>query len=102
MTDDGLHDTSDPKQVAKAVKTAKGKEVELREALRLIMGSEPGRRWVHDLLKRCAPYANPFRDDPLRTAFACGEMNIGQQLIVDLHACSTELYLQMMKENQGA
>lgn len=95
-------DTSDAKQVAKAIKSSKQKADELTEALRLIMGSALGRKWIHELLRKCHPYENPFRTDSLQTAFSCGEMNIGQQLLVELHACSTELYLQMMKEAQGA
>lgn len=102
MNDDSLRDVSDPKQVSKAIKASKTRDEELGEALRGIMGTELGRKWVHSVLKRCGPYANPFRADPLQTAFNCGEMNIGQQLIVELHACSTELYLVMMKENARA
>ncbi len=100
MNDEIQRDTSDPKQVNRAIKSAKARDTELQEALRSIMSSEPGRRWIHALLQKCGPFINPFRTDPLMMAFNCGEMNIGQQLLTELHACSTELYLQMMKENE--
>lgn len=93
-------DASDSRAVRERVKEAKDKEGILRADLREIMNTEGGRRWVHSALLRCHPYNNPFSSDALRMAFACGEQNVGLQLIGELHACSPELYLQMMKENK--
>jgi hypothetical protein len=94
-------DLSDPKQVAKAIKKGKDKDERREDALRGIMGTPEGRMWIHGLLEQCHPFATAFSTDALRMAHNCGEANIGLQLIAELHACSTELYLIMMKENSG-
>lgn len=94
-------DTSDPKQVEKAIKASKTRDEVRVEGLRQIMSSVQGRVWLFDLIKTCGPGQNPFTPDALRTAFNCGELNIGNQLVAQCHACSTELYLVMMKENQN-
>lgn len=99
MTD--AYDASDRKQVEKQVKASKSRDEVREEGLRQVMSSVQGRVWLFDLIKACGPGQNPFVSDALRTAFNCGELNIGNQLVAQCHACSTELYLVMMKENQN-
>lgn len=99
MTDE-IRDASDPKQVAEAIKEAKGRDQLAREGLRQAMATEAGRAWLHRLLMWADPFRNPFNSDPTLMAFRCGEANIGQQAIADMHDVSPELYLQIMKENQ--
>lgn len=99
MMDDTLRDTSDPRQVEKAIKAAKTKAEVREEGLLQLMKSVQGRAWLYGLIELCGPGQNPFVADALRTAFNCGELNIGNQLVAQCHACSTELYLVMMKEN---
>lgn len=99
MTDEKTYDASDPKDVKDAVKTAKNRDARQREALRTIMSDPQSRFWVYCLLERCHPTQNPFSSNALHTAFNCGEQNIGLQLLAELHNCSVDLYLTMMKEN---
>jgi|SRR6266576_4189336 len=94
------YDTSDPKAVKAAVKDAKSKETIAREGLREAMSSEQGRKWLHSLLLLCDPFRSPFSSDALLMAERCGEVNIGLQLIAEMHEVSPELYLLMMKENK--
>jgi hypothetical protein len=93
------YDSSDPKSVEKATKDLKTKEVLRAEGLRQIMQSEAGRAWMCGLLESTGPFRSPYSSDALAMARACGEANVGLRLIAELHACSTELYLVMMKEN---
>jgi hypothetical protein len=95
-----MTDTSDPKAVREAIKDAKSREVIALEGLKTMMASEPGRAWLHKLLLMCDPYASAYSRDSHDTAFRCGEINIGLQVIAELHAASPDLYLQMMKENK--
>lgn len=99
MTEELPIDTSDPRTVQKAVKASKQLDLRKREALRAIMSTPEGRMWIHSLLLKAPIGSNPFSSDPYRTAFACGELNVTQQVVAELHDCSVELYLQMMKEN---
>lgn len=93
------YDASDPKVVAASIKASKARDAILSESLRVIMSSEGGRAWMHSLLSRAPVLGNAFVHDPYRTAFNCGEQNVTKQVVAELHACSPELYLQMMKEN---
>lgn len=101
MTDATIQDTSDPRQVEKAIKASKTKDEVRVEGLLQTMTSVQGRAWLYHLIELCGPGQNPFVVDALRTAFNCGELNIGNQLVAQCHAVSTELYLVMMKENQN-
>lgn len=98
MTDS--YDASDPKAVRDVIKSSKSSETLAREGLRETMQSEHGRKWLHKLLLMCDPYHNPFDANAAQMAFRCGEMNIGLQLIAEMHEVSPELYLQIMKENK--
>ncbi len=93
------YDSSDPRTVEKATKDTKTKEVLRKEGMRQVMSTEPGRAWMHGLLESTGPFRSPYSSDPIAMARNCGEANIGLRLIAELHACSTELYLLMMKEN---
>lgn len=42
---------------------------------------------------------NPFAADPYRTAFQCGEQNVGQQVLARITEVSPEGFLAMQKEN---
>lgn len=93
-------DSSDPRAVEKAIKANKTIEDVREEGLRQTMTSVQGRAWVYKLIEICGPGQNPFSPDALRMAFACGELNIGNQLVAQINALAPELYLVMMKENQ--
>jgi hypothetical protein len=94
-----MTDTSDPRQVEKAIKAAKTKDEVREEGLRQLMSSVQGRVWLHSFLMKAPVLGSTFSRDPYQTAFNCGEQNIMRQLVAELHECSTELYLVMMKEN---
>lgn len=96
-----VRDVSDPKAIKEAVKTAKSFDDRARDGLHTLMRDPNGRAWLYKVLSACGTHRNPFTPDALRTAFSCGEMNIGQQIIADMHEVSPELYLQTMKENNN-
>lgn len=95
------YDSSDPKAIAKAQKESKTRAERLDEALRWIMSSREGRLWVYSQLERAPVLGPSFDRDPYQTAFNCGEQNVTRQLVAELHKCSTELYLLMIKENEN-
>lgn len=96
-----ITDTSDPRQIEKAIKASKTKDEVREEGLLQTMTSVQGRAWLYGLIEKCGPGQNPFSPDPLRMAFACGELNIGNLVVGQCNKVGPELYLQMMKENQN-
>ena len=95
-----MTDTSDPRQVEKAIKAAKTKDEVREEGLRQLLNSAQGRAWMWGLLEQCDPYRTPFNTDALQMSFNCGESNVALKLIGEIHRVAPESYLVMMKENQ--
>jgi hypothetical protein len=94
-------DTSDPKEVQKAIKDAKSKDAIAVEGLKTMMQSEAGRVWLSRLINMCSTMVNAFSSDSNVMSFRCGEINIGLQIIADMHEASPELYLLTLKENKS-
>jgi hypothetical protein len=62
------------------------------------MGMVDGRRYFYGLLVRCHVFANPYTGRAGTTAFACGELNVGQQVLADIMRIAPDEYVQMMRE----
>ena len=98
--EEAARDVGDLRSVKAVEKEVKSEAQLLSEHLRTMMLDQMGRKWFYKLLSSCHILRNPFSSDPLRTAFECGEMNIGQQVFLELQAACPDLYLQMMEENK--
>ncbi len=95
-------DAGDAKSVKDLQRSAKTTAMRRKEAVLKFMSDKEGRAWFYDLLVKCHIYRNPFSTDPIQMAFSCGEMNIGQQVLVELESADPSLYLQMIKEGHEA
>jgi hypothetical protein len=62
------------------------------------MGMADGRSYFHSILVRCHVFANPYAGDAGSTAFACGELNVGQQVLADIMRVCPDEYIKMMRE----
>lgn len=89
-------------QAAEAENAEATRQQRLREEsdFKFIMGSKQGRRYVWRLLGMTGLFRNPFAGEPGATAFRCGEQNIGQQVIAEIHGLCPERYIDMLKEAQ--
>jgi hypothetical protein len=65
------------------------------------MGMPNGRAYIHELLLRCHVFSQPFAANALLTAFACGELNIGQSMLADIMRDCPDEYILMMREANG-
>lgn len=93
-------DAGDLRSVKETEKEAKTETQIRAEVIRTMMSVESNRKWFYELLTKCHIGSNPFSADPISMAFACGELNIGQQIFIDLQAACPDLYLKMMEENR--
>lgn len=89
---------SDEKSVRDRDKDITNREVSLDMALRDIMSTPLGRSWVWSLLDKSHVHGNAMRADDRQTAFACGEQNVGIQVLLQIHQVCPDLYAQAMKE----
>lgn len=70
------------------------------DALRALVSQPYGRKYLWWLLQIGKVGMQPMTSaDPALTAFNCGALNVGQQILAHLTEIAPEGYLQMMKEN---
>lgn len=68
-----------------------------------LMGHRQGRRFMWRLLSTTGLYSNPYRLGAPEgdVAFRCGEQNIGQQMMSEIHSLVPERYNEMVGEYQA-
>lgn len=69
------------------------------EGLRKLAETYEGRMFLWWLLGAAGVFTNPFTQNALHTAFNCGNMNFGQQLLNRIVEEQPQLYVTMMNEN---
>lgn len=67
-------------------------------AISALFQHEHGRRLLWWLLELGKVGQQPFSTDPNRTAFSCGELNVGQRILDRLLNVSADGYVMMLKE----
>src|SRR6516164_5649150 len=96
-----VYDATNPKHVAIQRRSDRASQESVDAFLRHSMGLVDGRRYFHGLLVRCHVFANPYTGRAGTTAFACGELNVGQQVLADIMRIAPDEYVQMMREANG-
>lgn len=75
----------------------------IADGMRECVKSPNGRAFIWNILKIShAVGSNPYRHDDAATNFACGEMNVGLQILAQLNEVAPDFYLIMIKENADA
>jgi hypothetical protein len=93
-------DTSDPKEVNKQRKKYARTRADRLRFIEAAMSHEEGRAWFYDLLVFCQIFQNPYDPDPYRTAFLCGQRNVGLRVLLDLQDAAPDDYLKMVRESK--
>lgn len=73
-------------------------EAEIDAAIGALLQHAGGRRLLWWLLRVGKIGTQPFGGNALQTAFACGELNVGNQILDRITSVSPEGYVNMMKE----
>lgn len=94
------YDTSDKEAVNKAKKKASRTKADRLKFIRAAMSHPEGRAWFNDLLIFCRIFSSPFDIDPHRTAFLCGQANVGIRILSDIQEAAPEFYLAMVIEGK--
>lgn len=80
------------------------REDEIDTALAAVMSHSGGRRLLYWLLSLGQLGGNPFTNNALTTAFACGELNVAQRLqarMIEVNASSfTAMLVEMENERR--
>lgn len=62
-----------------------------------VMADARGRRFMYRLLEQTGLYRNPFTGNS-HTFFNCGQMNVGQWLMSEIHEHTPDAYMAMINE----
>ena len=94
------HDDHTAERIARREqKWAEADQRELDEAVAALLLHKQTRRYLYWLLEITAAIGqNPMTDNALRTAFNCGEQNVGQQIMAHLLECAPDGFLTLLKE----
>lgn len=93
-------DTSDPIEVNNQRKKYARTRATRLHFVEAAMTTQEGRAWFYDVLLFCKVFANPYQDDPYKTAFTCGERNVGLNILSDIQEAASENYVKMISENK--
>lgn len=74
-------------------------ELKIGSAVGKALANVEGRKFLWWLLEIGKIGNQPYAGNALNTAFACGELNVGQRILDRIISVSPEGYLIMMKEN---
>ena len=91
-------DRAAQKQLREETKASQLLDISIDAAVADMMASRSGRDFLWWLLQIGRVGTQPFLDDPYRTAFACGELNIGHQVFARILTVSPDGYITMTKE----
>jgi hypothetical protein len=95
----GEDSPGDVRAVEKNEKLRRERDRAKEDFVRAALSSREGRIWFWDLLARCGVFRNPWTANALVTAHACGEMNIGQELLGEVTRLVPDYFATMLKEN---
>lgn len=100
--EDRPYDASDPKDVKDRIKESQRWADRKSRVILSLMATEDGRRFVREQLELAHVGSNPYNVDPIKMAFNCGELNVGQRAMADVMNAAPTLYMQMMAEANPA
>jgi hypothetical protein len=80
---------------------AREDEAKIESAVSKAIADPEGRKFLWWLLEIGRIGMQPFASNALNTAFACGELNVGQRILDRIISVSPEGYLTMMKESES-
>jgi hypothetical protein len=78
---------------------AREDEEAIREALAALAQHRQGRKFLWWLLQIGGVGQQPYVNNALQTAFNCGTLNVGNQVLEAIAVAVPDGYIQMMKEN---
>lgn len=98
-----VYDGDEKAKYRKAQKKEKQRKAQLDRAVKAMLQHEDTRAYLYWLLEiGKAIGINPFTANALTTSFACGEQNVGQQIMAHLIEVSPDGFIRVLKEQEDA
>lgn len=70
------------------------------EFVRAALTTKEGREYIYWILELAKMGRNPYSGNALSTAFACGELNVGQQVQAHIIEVAPNAFLKMLAEKE--
>lgn len=91
---------TEKKQNARLAAIAAKQKTDVDDAVRALVQHPQGRQYIYWLLEICGIARNPFTANALTTSFACGQLNVGQQIQAHLIEVAPAAFLKMLEEKE--
>lgn len=91
---------AEKKQADKLRAVARKQKDDIDDAVRALVQHSQGRQYIYWLLEICGIGRNPFTSNALNTSFACGQLNVGQQIQAHLIEVAPAAFLKMLAEKE--
>lgn len=85
-------------QTRRAKERAKTRNVQIDSSIRKILSDSEGRRFLWWLLEIGRVNSQPFTTNAITTAFNCGELNVGNQVLARIVEVDPASYVRMQME----
>lgn len=67
--------------------------------IRTVLGTKSGRRLVWRLMEHCKVFGKVYDDSPTKTAYYCGQTEIGKFIMSEVIDTDENLLFKLMSEN---
>jgi hypothetical protein len=95
-----MDDNAEKKQHRRLVNLERQAQARRDDFVRAAVTTREGREYIYWLLELARMGRNPFTSNALTTAFACGELNVGQQVQAHLIEVAPNAFLKMLAEKE--
>jgi hypothetical protein len=95
-----MYDRKEKRDHRRRVANERATKLHRDEFIKAAMQHKQGREYVYWILSLCGVGRNPFTANALTTSFACGELNVGQQIQNHLIEVAPNLFLEMLREKE--
>ncbi len=95
-----VDERAEKRQADKLRAISKKQKSDIDDAVTALVQHAQGRQYIYWLLEICGIGRNPFTPNALNTSFACGQLNVGQQIQAHLIEVAPAAFLKMLAEKE--
>ena len=95
-----VDERAERRQADKLRAISQKQKTDIDDAVSALVKHAQGRQYIYWLLEICGIGRNPFTPNALNTSFACGQLNVGQQIQAHLIEVAPDAFLAMLKEKE--
>ena len=93
-------DRADQQQNRKLKAIATKQKLDIDDFVKATVTTLQGRQYLYWLLELCGIGRNPFTPNALNMSFACGQLNVGQQIQAHIIEVAPAAFLKMLEEKE--